>query len=43
MNSRDPNGSDSFSVIGGVLVALINLFIVIPIRIVIDLVRARRR
>jgi hypothetical protein len=43
MSSRDPNGSDSIWVIGGLFVALINLVIVIPIQIITDIVRARRR
>lgn len=43
MGSRDPDGSDSIWVVGEVLVALINLVIVVPIQIIIDIVRARRR
>jgi hypothetical protein len=43
MGSRDPNGSDSLWVIGELFVALINLVIVVPIQIIVDIVRARRR
>jgi len=42
MNSRDPHGDDTIWLIGGIFVALINLVIVIPIRLVIDLIRERR-
>lgn len=43
MTSRDPHGDDWIEVLGGLLVALVNFFIVLPIRLVIDLVRWQRR